>query len=250
MEEYRQVNVEGTRALLDAALAAGSVRRFVQISSLGVYAARDHYGTDETEPPSTAGIDGYTKTKAESELLALGYAARGLPVVALRPGFIYGPRDRTVLPKLLARLRDGSFRYLGSGQQLMNNTFVDNVVVAVLRAFEVEAAVGQAFNITDPQLVTKRVFVGGLARRAGLPEPTRRVPLPVAKVLARAMETTYRLLGKREAPLLSGARIKFLGLNLDYSIDKARDVLGYDPAVTFEQGMDRTVAWLKEAGLA
>ena len=251
VEAYRTVNVEGTRSLIDAALASGTVRRFVHVSSLGVYPARDHYGTDESTPPSVDGIDGYTRTKAESERVVLDAALdRGLPAVALRPGFIYGPRDRNVLPRILGRMRAGQFKYLGSGEQLLNNTYVGNVVDAVLLAIARDDAVGEAFNVTDPELVTKRRFAGGIARRAGLPEPTRSVPLPVAKAAAKTLETVYRLLGKTEAPLPSMATVKFLGLNLDYSIDKARNRLGYDPKVFFDEGMDRTFDWLRAEGLA
>lgn len=251
VEDYRRVNVEGLRALLDAAQAAGTLKRFVHISSLGVYQARDHYGTDETEPPSLDGIDGYTRTKAESEKLVLDRAREtGFPAVVLRPGFIYGPRDRTVLPRILGKLRDGSFKFLGSGEQLLNNTYVGNVTEAVLPAIRRDDVIGEPFNVTDPRLVTKRQFVTAITRRVGLPEPTKSVPLPVAKAAARVLEAAYRALGKKEAPVPSMATVKFLGLNLDYSIDKARNRLGYDPPTTFDEGMDRTFEWLKSNGLA
>lgn len=251
IEEYRRVNVEGLRSLIDAAQASGTLKRFVHISSLGVYEARDHHGTDETEPPSLAGIDGYTRTKAESEKLVVDRVHEAkLPAVVLRPGFIYGPRDRTVLPRILSRLRDGSFKFLGSGEQLLNNTYVGNVVDAVLLAIQRDDVTGEAFNITDGKLVTKRQFANGIAKRAGIPEPKRSVPLPVAKTAAKILEAIYRALGKKEAPLPSMATVKFLGLNLDYSIDKARNRLGYAPKVSFDEGMDRTFEWLRAEKLA
>jgi nucleoside-diphosphate-sugar epimerase len=85
-----------------------------------------------------------------------------------------------------------------------------------------------------------------IAREAGLPEPTKSVPLGVAKVLARVMESTWRLLGKQEAPLLSAARIKFLGLNLDFDSGRARRELGYEPTVDFSEGMATTMEWYRE----
>src|SRR6202011_3847077 len=110
--EYRAVNVEATRALLEACRSV-PLRRFVYFSSLGVYAARHHYGTDETEPLPDSHMDGYTQTKVEAERLAMQYhREHQVPVVILRPGFIYGPRDRTVLPKLLDNLRQRKFRWL------------------------------------------------------------------------------------------------------------------------------------------
>jgi len=241
-EEYRRVNVDGTRALMDAALATGQLKRWVQISSLGVYEGRDHYGTDEATLPSTMGIDGYTLTKVESELLVCDYIQqRSLPGVVLRPGFIYGPRDRTVLPRLLERLKSGKFAFLGSVDKLMNNTYVGNLCEAIWLAIERDDVVGEVFNIRDPRAVTKREFIDTVCDAAQLNRPSKVVPLPVAKFLAKAMEFTWKRLGKQEAPLLNSARIKFLGLNLDYSIDKAVRQLGYQPSTDFRDAMKLSV---------
>ena len=121
VEEYRTINVEALRGLLDVCRDRSGVpplQRFVHFSSLGVYAARHHYGTDENEPLPQQHIDGYTQTKVESEQLVLSYYRdHKLPVVVLRPGFIYGTRDRTVMPKLLDNLRNGKLRYIGGGKR-------------------------------------------------------------------------------------------------------------------------------------
>ena len=250
VEDYRAVNVRALEDLLAVAASAGTLRRFIHISSLGVYPARDQHGTDESEPPSADGIDGYTLTKYEAEQVVLRQIReKGLPATILRPGFIYGPRDRTVLPRLLAKIRDKSFAFLGSGEQLMNNTFVGNLVEAVFAALETDESIGQVYNVTDGRLVSKREFVTTIATLAGYEVPKKQVPLPVARVLAKAMEGTWRLLGKKEAPLLSSARIKFLGLNLDFSIHKARRELGYNPQVEFADGMRQTIDWFREQGV-
>lgn len=250
VDDYRAVNVRALEDLLAAAEGTGMLRRFVHISSLGVYPARDHHGTDESEPPSADGIDGYTLTKYESEQAVLRHIReKNLPATILRPGFIYGPRDRTVLPRLLAKIRDKSFAFLGSGEALMNNTFVGNLVDAVFAALEKDESIGQVYNITDGRLVSKHEFVETIATQAGYDVPKKHVPLPVARVLAKAMEGTWRLLRKKEAPLLSSARIKFLGLNLDYSIHKARRELGYEPQVDYTDGMRQTIDWFREQGV-
>jgi nucleoside-diphosphate-sugar epimerase len=249
-DDYRAVNVEGLRYLLEAAESSGSLKRFVHISSLGVYPACDHFGTDEFTPVSMTGIDGYTLTKVEAENLVRDHIRdHRLPAVILRPGFIYGPRDRTILPKVLARLKSGGFKFLGDGRQLLNNIYVGNLVTAIFLAMEKDDVVGELFNITDGRLVSRREFIGTICEAAGLPTPTKCVPLPVAKTLAKLMEAVYRLLGKQEAPLLSSARIKFLGLNLDYSIEKAKRQLGYNPPTDFSDAMRASVAWCREEGL-
>ena len=250
IDGYRRVNLLGTDSLLKAAKSNGTLKRVVHISSLGVYEARDHHGTDETAPISLSGIDGYTVTKAESEQLVRDLIDKdGLPGTILRPGFIYGPRDRTVLPRILEKLRSQQFKFLGSGQTLLNNTYVGNLVDAVFLALAQDDKIGEVYNITDGALVTKRHFIATIANLAGYPVPTKNVPLGVAKVLAKLMESTWRLLDKEDAPLLNNARIKFLGLNLDFSIEKAKRELSYEPKVDYDTGMMAAIGWCRDAGL-
>ncbi len=246
VEDYREVNVEGLRRLLDACKGR-PLQRFVHLSSLGVYAARHHYGTDETEPLPERHMDGYTQTKVESEQLALAYQREHkVPVVVLRPGFIYGPRDRTVLPKLIENLRNGVVRYLGSGNQALNTIYVGNLVSAILLALEKPGIEGQVFNLTDGEAVSKRRFIEAVADGVGVPRPAGKVPLWVARLATSWMEGWARWRGATQAPRLTQGRLKFLGLNLDFSIAKARRDLGYAPAIGFDEGMRETVDWLKK----
>jgi nucleoside-diphosphate-sugar epimerase len=242
VEDYLAVNVAGLQALLDALTKTGSLQRFVHISSLGVYPARDHYGSDESMPISATGIDGYTRSKVEAEQLVSEFAQKGtLPAVILRPGFIYGPGDRSVLPRLLERLRSGVFRYLGEKTQLMNNTYVGNLVDAIFLVLNRDDLIGEVFNITDGRLVSKEEFVGTICDLARIPRPQRTVRIRIAKILANVLETIWRWRGKKEAPILSQARIKFLGLNLDFCIDKARRDLGYNPKIDFQDAIAATM---------
>ncbi|SIO01570.1 Nucleoside-diphosphate-sugar epimerase [Singulisphaera sp. GP187] len=242
LEEFRSLNVDAFRHLLDAAVAS-KVERFVHVSSLGVYEGRDHYGTDETVPPAAESLDAYTRSKVEAEELALSYARnQGLPLSVVRPGFIYGPRDRTVLPKLIKALRGGRFAYFGSGNQALNCIYVKNLVQGIFLAAEVPQAVGEVFNLTDGARVSKRQFVGKVAELAGLRAPRKRIPLWLAWTLAVLMERRAKRRKSTEPPLVNKARYKFLGLNLDYSTAKAQRILGYKPAFTTEQGLVEAMA--------
>jgi nucleoside-diphosphate-sugar epimerase len=249
VEEYRAANVEGLRHVLDACKGT-AVERFVYLSTLGVYAARDHHGTDETEPLPETHIDGYTQSKVEAEKLALRYYREfEVPVVVLRPGFVYGPRDRTVLPNLIENLRQRKVRWIGRGKGAMNTIFVENLVDAILLAINNPDAVGMIFNLTDGELVTKRRFIEALVHGLDLPEPSRgSVPLWLARFLAKFIEGRARKKGAAKAPILTQARLKFLGQNLDFSIEKAKRELGYNPHMSFEEGMRRTVAWYGQNG--
>jgi 2-alkyl-3-oxoalkanoate reductase len=242
LEEFRKLNVEALGLLLDGAVEA-RVERFVHVSSLGVYEGRDHHGTDETVAPAVQSLDAYTRSKVEAEALVLRYVEeKGLPASVVRPGFIYGPRDRTVLPKLVDVLRNGRFFYFGSGEQALNCIYVKNLVQGIFLAAEVPAAVGEVFNLTDGRRVSKKQFVGRVAELAGLKPPRRRIPLWLARTLAVLLERRARRKNSPTPPLVNQARYKFLGLNLDYSIEKARRVLGYDPKYTTEEGLVEAMA--------
>jgi len=244
--EYRTVNVEGLRTLLDACKGQ-ALSRFIHLSSLGVYAARHHYGTDETEPLPARHRDGYSQSKVEAEKLALQYYRDfGIPLVILRPGFVYGPRDRTVLPRLVDRLRRGHVRYPGAkGMRALNTIFIRNLVDAIFLAVANEHAVGQVYNLTDGEFVSKRQFIEAIADALGLPRPHLTPPLWLARIVTRAFESWAKLRGYKEAPIFNSTRLKFFGLNLDFSIEKAKRELGYRPRYSFEDAMHETMAWYK-----
>ena len=236
-EKYRAINVYSLEHMLTAARREGRLKRWVQISSLGVYPARHHHGTDETTPADLTGLDGYTRTKAEAEILLQEHTKRhGLPIVILRPGFIYGPGDRHLLPRIIEKIEAGKMKLIGDGQKLLNNTYVGNLVDAVMLALESDTAVGEIFNIRDERLVTREEFVGTIADYLHKPRPGH-VPLPIARFATGIFEGIARLRRSPTAPLLTRARIKFLTLNLDFSIAKAKEKLGYRPTVDFQDGI-------------
>lgn len=235
-EQYRAINVIALEHFVTAAAREPGFERWVQISSLGVYPGRDHHGTDETAAIDVGGLDGYTRTKAEAEIVLGTHMDRGFPAVILRPGFIYGPGDRHVLPRIIEKLRAGKMKLIGDGRKLLNNTYVGNLVEAVLLALESDQAMGETFNIRDARLVDRVEFVGAVADYLGCPRP-KHVPLGVARFATAIVETAAKATGRKTAPLLTRARLKFLTLNLDYSIEKARRVLGYQGSLDFQQGM-------------
>ena len=242
-DKYRAINVVALEHLLTAAERAGQIRRWIQVSTLGVYPARDHYGTDETVPPDLKGLDGYTRTKAEAEvLLQQRMAEHGFPAVILRPGFIYGPGERHVIPRLIKRFEQGVVKFIGDGRKVLNNVYVGNFVDAVMVAIDKPEAVGETFNIRDPRLVTREEYLTTVADYLGRPRPGR-VPLWLARGAVPFIEGWARLRGRQEPPLLTRATIKFMALNLDFSIAKAQTMLDYDPKVDFQQGMREALDW-------
>jgi nucleoside-diphosphate-sugar epimerase len=246
LAEYRAVNVDALRGLLDACKGQ-SLQRFVHMSSLGVYASRHHHGTTEDEPLPRKHHDSYSQTKVEAEHLVMQYYRDfGVPVVILRPGFVYGPRDRTVMPRIIANLKNGKIRYPGGGHGALNTIYVKNLVDAVFLVLDNPQAVGQAYNLTDGEFVSKRKFIETIADALQVEKPTRTPPLWAARIMTWWAETKARLKGAKEAPRYTHARLKFLGLNLDFSIEKAQRELGYRPGVGFDRAMQETLAWYKQ----
>jgi nucleoside-diphosphate-sugar epimerase len=241
---YRAVNVDALEQLLRAVRREGTLRRWIQLSSLGVYPARDHFGTDESMPPNLHGFDSYTRTKAEADLLLDQFARQHqFPIVKLRPGFMYGEGDRTVLPRLVDLLRTGRMMMLGNGEKLLDNTYVGNLADAVMLAIETPGINGQTFNIRDERLVTRTEYVQTVAEYLGLPFP-HRAPLWLAKAAVGPIKAGARLLHMKHAPILTHARLKFMALNLDFSITKAKRQLGYAPTVDFQEGIRIALDWL------
>lgn len=236
-ELYRAINVVALEHMIHTAGRHGRLRRWIQISSLGVYPARHHFGTDESTPADLTGLDGYTRTKAEADIL-LNHHIRehNFPAVILRPGFIYGEGSRHALHRLIERIASGRMRMIGRGDRVLNNTSVHNLVDAIMLAIEKPDIEGETFNIRDGRLVTREEFIYTVCDYLGRPYP-RRLPEWLIRAIVGPVEWQARLRGKKDPPQLTRATIKFMTLNLDYSIAKAERMLGYRPRVDFQDGI-------------
>jgi nucleoside-diphosphate-sugar epimerase len=245
-EDYIKANVDNLKILLDACKGQ-ALSRFVHLSSLGVYAAKNHHGTDETTPAATSHRDGYSRSKALAEALALQYERDfGVPVVVLRPGFIYGPGDKTVMPRIIENLRQRAVRYPGGkGTRALNTIFVRNLIDAIFLAIASDRAVGQVYNLTDGEFVSKRRFIEKIADAMSLPHPTLTPPYWLAWLVTWGAERIAKSKNATAAPNFNFTRLKFMGLNLDFSIEKAKRELGYSPRVNFDDAMNETMAWYR-----
>jgi nucleoside-diphosphate-sugar epimerase len=246
LEEMIRVNVAGTRRLLEAAAAGGRLKRFIYLSSMVVFGMHPQRDFDESAPLIHTG-DNYNLTKIRAEELVHQVVRdRGLPAVIVRPPYAYGPRDRQFLPRVLASLRNGQFRFVGSGRQPLSLVHVENLVeVLYLSAIRPEA-VGQVFLVTDGEAITRERMMEIICEETGYPMPTRHVPRWLVRALCPLMEGLYSLRRRSEPPLVNKFRLKFMSTPLTYSIAKVRRVLGYAPKTTTEQGLRQTLAWFRE----
>lgn len=242
-EEARRVNVDGTRNLLDVARASG-VKRFVFVSSLAVLGMRDHHGTSADAPYHKTG-DSYIDTKIDSEELAINYYKKyGFPVTVVRPGFVFGPRDNKLIPRLSDRLDKKQFMFIGSGKNKINMVYIENLIDAIILAGRSEKAIGQKYNVTNDSGMTIEGLISQIVDIWKFEKPTKHIPKFVAYLVCNILTAIARLTKAKEPPYITKTRIKFLSLNLDFDITKTKRDLGYSPRISMAEGLKRTKEWI------
>lgn len=239
MEEFIEVNVRGTRNVLDSA-RRHSVGAVVHVSSVASWGYDFRRRPTDSDWTRRQGIP-YVDTKAASDDLAL---RRGAAVV--RPGDVYGPRSNPWSIRPLEALKEGKFVLPGKGEGLMTPVFGDDLVELVLRALDEPAAAGRAFTGFDREAVTAAEFFGYYARMLGMEKvPTAPRPLAIAGVLA--MEGLAKL--RKRPPEVSRTAMAFIGRTDSYDTSLARTMLGWESKVPLEEGMRLTGEWFEAAGM-
>lgn len=241
-EAYRRLNVEGTRNVLAAALAAGSPSRVLFVSSPGVLGPIA--GDAATEEAPLAPSNPYERSKAAAEKVALEFAARGLPVIIARPEFVYGPGDRHVLG-LFRAIERGRFFYVGGGGRSCHPTFVGDAVDGMLLCLR-QGRAGNVYHVTGPRPVSFRELGETIASALGVTPPWLSLPRWLTWTGAAALEGIARATGR--PPILSRSAVAFFSEDRRFSWQKARDELGYSPRYALAQGALLTVQWYREHG--
>jgi len=241
---FYEVNVEGTRRLLEAAWQAG-VQRFVHCSTVGVQGEIKNPPADETAPYNPGDV--YQESKCEGEKAALKFFAdSGLPGVVIRPVGIYGPGDTRFL-KLFKFIYNGKFRMLGSGNVLYHLTYIDDLVKGVILCGEKPEAVGQIYTLGGNEYVTLNELVTLVAEALEVPVPSKHFPVWPVWFAGLLCEMACRPL--RIEPPIYRRRVDFFIKDRAFDISKARRELGYEPEVDLRAGLKRTAEWYRAQGL-
>lgn len=268
-DDFFRVNVEGTRNVI-AACRNAKVPRLVYTSSPSVvYNGGDLAGLDESAPLCTVAPCAYPTSKAAAEKLVLEANDRALATVALRPHLVWGPGDKNVVPRIMTLARAGKLKIVGAGRNLVDITHISNVVDAHLLAEGAlvngggvppmsaiasataepregaRSVAGRAFFITNGEPVVLWDWINEVLRGVGIPEITRRVPLPVAYAAGGLLEALWRLGKKSGEPPMTRFVAKEMATDHWFKIDVARRDLGYHPLVTVAQGTKELIAHYK-----
>ena len=253
------VNYEGTKNMLEAARAHG-VQRFIYISSGSVvYEGRDIENGDESLPYCRESQAPYADSKIAAEKHVLEQnGVGGVATCALRPHVIFGPGDGRFMPAVLANAKAGRLRVqVGMGTWLSDYTYIDNLVDAVLltlAALERDGlesiAAGQPYFITNGEPMPFWDFVREVLAQLGFPPIKYKVPGKLVYAVAAAREGLERLRGQTvlHDDGLTRFAIRYMCTHHYFSIEKARRELGYDPAISVREGIERTCAHLRATG--
>lgn len=240
---FTKVNVEGTRVLLDEAIACG-VKRFVHCSTVGVQGEIANPPAAEDAPYNPG--DHYQVSKLEGEKLALSYFRGGkIDGVVVRPVGIYGPGDTRFL-KLFRHIYRGNFKMIGKGTVLYHLTFVEDLAAGIILAGEAPGVSGQVYTLGGNEYLPLTELVKMIAEIFDKPVSSVRIPLWPVYAAAFLCETLCRPLGIE--PPLYRRRLDFFTKDRAFDISKAKRELNYNPVVSLREGLARIARWYKENG--
>jgi nucleoside-diphosphate-sugar epimerase len=238
---FRDVNVEGTRNLLQLSRDAG-VGRFVHGSTIGVYGSALEGELDEDSETRPDNI--YAVTKLEGEQVVHSFAG-SMPVTIIRISETYGPGDLRLL-KLFRAIKKRSFFVIGNGRNLHQLIYVDDLVRGLLAAAEKPTAVGNTFVLAGSERLTTTDMCETIAQAVHTKLPGFRAPLLPFNVAAICLETVCRPLGIQ--PPLHKRRLDFFRKTFLFDTTRAAQVLGFTPAVSFKEGATKTAEWYTATG--
>ena len=252
-EDFYAVNVTGTDHVIAACRAHG-IRKLVYTSSPSVvFDGADQEGVDERAPYPETYESPYPQTKATGEQHVMAANSADLLTVSLRPHLVFGPRDNHLLPGLIARARKGMVPQVGEGSNRVDLTYVEDAARSHLLAADAlspgAAAAGSVYFISQDEPVDLWPWVREFLAALDLPPIRLRVSLPVARALGGAAAALYKGLKLKQEPPLTPFLASELAQSHYYDISRAKEELGYRPALTMAEATARTVAWLSDQGL-
>jgi len=250
-DEFSRTNIGGTMAVIGACELNG-VGKLVHTSTPSVvHAGHDIEGGNESLPYATQFKAHYPATKAVAEQRVLAANSPRLATVALRPHLIWGPGDRHLLPRILARADAGQLRFIGPPKKV-DTIYIDNAAQAHLDALDrlapASACAGRAYFISQDQPIALEEMVNRLLRACGREAVSKHLSPTIARLAARAFETLYKALGKQQEPPLTSFLVEQLSTAHWFSIHAAKRDLGYQPKVSTVEGLQRLQEWWQREG--
>ncbi|MHC4695519.1 MAG: NAD-dependent epimerase/dehydratase family protein [Planctomycetota bacterium] len=243
--DFVGISIEGTRHLLEAA-ANAKVGRFLHVSSISVYGQVDGEGLvlDERAPlgMNLTRWNYYGRAKVEAERLVWEMHESGrLPVTVIRPSWLYGPRDRATLPRLIDSIRRRKLKLIGDGNNRLNVVHAANVAEAAILAAQSEGAVGQAYNCSHDGILTQREYFNRIAAAIGEPDITALVPYAVASSAGFVLECLGHLFRTKHPPLVTRYTAWLMGRRCFFECNRVKNDLGWSSTIGYDEGIPAAV---------
>jgi nucleoside-diphosphate-sugar epimerase len=241
---YREVNVGGTRTVVEAAFRHG-VRKFIYCSTCGVHGNIAHPPGGEEAPIQPA--DYYQRTKYDAEPIVNGFHRKGsMATAVLRPAAIYGPGDPERFFMIFKLVSKGFFPMFGNGRTLYHPLYIDHLVDAFLLTMEEGRGDGQTYLIADERYLPIEELVRKTAHALGVSVKIPHLPLRPLMLAGQVCEKVCKPL--KIKPPIFPRRVDWYRQNRAFKIDKAKRDLGYRPAVDIDEGLARTARWYRQEG--
>jgi nucleoside-diphosphate-sugar epimerase len=232
--DFERLNVRGTQNVIDACRDA-RVRRLVHVGTeAALMVGQPLINVDESAPLRPDSVALYSSSKAKAEQLVRD--ADGLETVVVRPRFVWGRGDTSLLPTIIEMVTSGRFRWIGGGGQLSATTHIDNTVEGLWLA-ATKAPAGGVYFVTDGEPAVFREFLTELLATQGVTVPDKSVPAGVAGVAAAASERIWRLLKRPGPPPLTRFAVWVSSQECTIDISRAERELGYRPVISREAGL-------------
>lgn len=240
---YDEVNIEGTRNVLDAAYRH-EVKRFIYCSTCGVHGNIDNSPGGEDAPIQPA--DYYQETKFKAEPIVQQYFEKGMKTVILRPAAIYGPGDPERFFMIFRRVAKGVFPMFGGGKTFYHPLYIDNLVDAFMLAMQDGKGDGQVYLIADEEYYEIEELVRKVAIAMGVNVKIPHYPITPLIIAGHICEKVCKPFGI--APPIFPRRVDWYRQNRAFDITKAKRDLGYAPRIGIDEGLTRTYQWYKQSG--
>jgi nucleoside-diphosphate-sugar epimerase len=242
-ETFRDEAIAVTTNVVDACRAAG-VGRLLHVSSISVYGHPKLAPGQRIDEATPLGQnlwmwDWYPRAKLLAEEIAWKFPK----VTVVRPSWIYGPRDRVTIPRVVSALLEKRVPFIGRGDNLLNIIYAGDVARGCILAARNPAAVGQAYNLCSEGEVTQRDLIDTLTDTLGVARVSRHVPYAAAIRFAWFREALARALRSPKPPAITRRAIYLIGRPTLYAIGKARTELGWSPEVKIADGIAKALRW-------
>jgi nucleoside-diphosphate-sugar epimerase len=244
-ELYQHEVIDATANVLDACREM-SVGRVLHVSSITVYGHPKPRAELITENESLGQNlwvwDYYCRAKIKAEAMCRQYHGN---LTIVRPGWMYGPRDRNTLPRVVKALRAGRVKLLGTGDNLLNILHAADAATGAILAANHDDLIGQAYNLSSSGEITQRKLLDLLTDLLGLPRITKHMPFQPAFWIGFVSEVIGHLIRLKRPPHITRYGVSLVGRSTGFSTEKARTQLGWQPRVSIGDGLRETLDWFR-----